>query len=122
MERSDVSRWVDAYRDAWISNDPVDVGALFTEEAVYASEPFVEPWRGRDEIVRRWTAGIKQQVALTYEVLAIDADLALVHWHVFTRNLGDVVQTEYDGVLAVSFADDGRCREVREWFARRERP
>ena len=30
------------------------------------------------------------------------------------------VRSETDGVLALSFAPDGRCREHREWFARRD--
>ena len=121
MDRADVAGWMDAYRDAWISNDPSEVAALFTEDAIYAIEPFAEPWRGREEIVRRWTAGISQQVALTHEVLAIDGEVAVVHWHVFTQNAGDPVRTEYDGILALRFAPDGRCREHREWFSRRER-
>jgi nuclear transport factor 2 (NTF2) superfamily protein len=120
MDRDGVARWMDAYRDAWISNDPAEVAALFTEDAEYSIEPFREPWRGQDEIVRKWTAGIKQQVALTYEVLALEGDLAVVRWHVLTQNQGDPVRTEYDGVLALTFAPDGRCRDHREWFFQRE--
>ena len=111
---------MDAYRDAWVSNDPAEVAALFTEDAEYAIEPFRQPWRGRDEIVRRWTAGITQQVELTFDVLAVEGDTAAVHWHVFTQNLGDPVRTEYDGVLALAFDADGRCRDHREWFFQRE--
>ena len=111
---------MDAYREAWISNDPDQVGALFTDDAVYAIEPFAEPWRGREDIVRRWTAGISQQVALTFDILAVDEDDAVVHWHVFTQNVGDPIRVEYDGVLHLRFATDGCCAEHREWFFRRE--
>lgn len=45
-----VRAWVEGYVRAWNSNDPTAIGDLFTEDAVY----FTEPWRGRDEIVRRW--------------------------------------------------------------------
>ena len=41
---------------------------------------------------------------------------------VFTRNVGDPVRVEYDGVLVVRFAPDGRCSEHREWYFRRELP
>ena len=68
---------MDAYREAWISNDPDQVGALFTDDAV-------------------------------------------VHWHVFTQNVGDPIRVEYDGVLHLRFATDGCCAEHREWFFRRE--
>jgi uncharacterized protein (TIGR02246 family) len=120
MERDTVARWMDAYRDAWVSNDPVQIAALFTEDAAYAIEPFRPPWRGHEEIVRKWTAGIKQQVAITYDIVALEGDVAVVHWQVFTQNRGDPVRTEYDGVLALTFAPDGRCRDHREWFFQRE--
>src|SRR5437867_3961985 len=68
MDVEAVDRWMEAYRAAWISNVPSEVAALFTEDAVYAVSPFTEPWTGRDEIVRRWVAGIQQDVELTYEV------------------------------------------------------
>ena|SRR5213593_1436933 len=122
MDRAAVERWMDGYRDAWISNDADQVAALFTVDATYAVSPFTEHWVGRDEIVRRWTAGVQQDVEMTYEVLATEADLALVHWNVLTRNVRDPVRVEYDGILAVRFADDGRCRDHREWYYRRELP
>ncbi len=50
-----VKRWMDGYRKAWESNDPDDIDALFSEQALYYTEPHSGPWRGRQEIVRRWT-------------------------------------------------------------------
>src|SRR5438093_12440507 len=89
MDVEAVDRWMEAYRAAWISNVPSEVAALFTEDAVYSVSPFTEPLTGRDEIVRRWVAGIQQDVELTYEVLSVIDDQAIIHWHVFTRNVGD---------------------------------
>ena len=111
---------MNAYRDAWISNEPAAVAALFTEDATYSLDPFEPPWRGHEEIVRRWTAGISQKVGMTVDVLAVSDDLAVVHWHVFTQNAGDPIRVEYDGVLSLTFAVDGRCRNCREWYFRRE--
>jgi uncharacterized protein (TIGR02246 family) len=120
VDQRAVECWMEAYRAAWISNVPSEVAALFTEDAIYSVSPFTEPWIGRDEIVRRWVAGIQQDVELTYDVLSADSDRAIIHWHVFTRNVGDPVRVEYDGVLVVRFAPDGRCAEHREWYFRRE--
>jgi len=111
---------MDAYRDAWISNDPAKIGALFTDDALYSIDAFAEPWRGREEIVRRWRMGIQQQVGMTSDVLALEGDVAVVHWHVITQNVGDPIRVEYDGVLHLRFEPDGRCCEHREWFFRRE--
>lgn len=38
--------WIAAYERAWGSNEPDEIGALFTEDALYYPAPFVEPWRG----------------------------------------------------------------------------
>jgi uncharacterized protein (TIGR02246 family) len=119
MDRSGVQAWMEAYRDAWVSNDPVKVAALFTEDAVYSADAFQPDWHGRDEIVRRWTAGISQDVEMDADVWAIEGDMARVHWNVTTHNHGDPVRVQYDGVLLLRFAGD-RCREHREWFFRRE--
>lgn len=119
MDRAGVAAWMDGYRRAWVDNDPDQVEALFTEDAVYAADAFQPVWNGREEIIRRWTAGISQDVDMDADVWAVDGDLALVHWNVTTRNHGDPVAVEYDGVLVLRFAGD-RCRELREWFFRRE--
>ena len=58
---------------------------------------------------------------MTYEVEVVDSDRAFIHWHVFTQNFGDPIRVEYDGEIHLRFAPDGRCREHREWFFRRER-
>jgi hypothetical protein len=71
VDRAHVTGWTDAFREAWISNEP--------------------------------------------------APVAVVHWNVFTQNVGDPIRVEYDGVIHLRFAPDGRCREHREWFFRRER-
>jgi uncharacterized protein (TIGR02246 family) len=49
-----VHAWIDSYIQAWNSNDPADIRALFTQDAAYHTEPYSPPWRGRDEIVRQW--------------------------------------------------------------------
>jgi hypothetical protein len=102
-----------------VANDPDQVEALFTQDAVYVFDAFQPAWTGRDEIVRRWTAGISQEVEMDADVWAVDDDLALVHWDVTTRNHGDPVAVQYDGVIVLRF-DGDRCRELREWFFRRE--
>jgi SnoaL-like domain len=49
-----VHSWIDNYIHAWNSNDPADIRALFTQDAAYYTEPYSQPWRGRDEIVHQW--------------------------------------------------------------------
>jgi uncharacterized protein (TIGR02246 family) len=122
VDRSGALAWLDRYFAAWVSNDPEDVAALFTEDAVYAVSPFAEPWVGRDEIVRRWTSGRQEDVEHASEVLAVDGDVVVAHWHVRARTEGEASVREWDGLLLLRFASDGRCAEHREWYAVREIP
>lgn len=122
MQHDGFERWLNAYFAAWISNEPDDVAALFVEDASYSVGPFAEAWAGRDEIVRRWTSEAQEDVEYTYEILAVDGDTGIAHWSVRARVQGETVRGEWDGILLITFAPDGRCREHREWLARRELP
>lgn len=122
MEDVGFQRWLDAYARAWESNDCVQVAALFTEDAVYYTDPFREAWKGRDAIVRAWTSDPEQQdgVRFDYRVLAVRGDTGVAHWSVsYVRRAGSPVHVEMDGVLVARFDDHGRCFEHREWYARR---
>lgn len=117
MDYASVSSWIDDYFAAWATNNPSHVAGLFSPEAVYQTGPFSKPWRGRDEIVTRWTAGRTELLRHTHNVLAIDGDHAVIRWNV-------VVETkerplEIDGILVLVFDDNGLCRERREWHVSR---
>jgi ketosteroid isomerase-like protein len=122
VERDGFERWLDGYFAAWISNDADDVAALFVEDAVYSVGPFAAAWTGRDEIVRRWISGAQEDVEYAYEILAVEGDTGIAHWNVKATSEGQTARGEWDGILWITFAPDGRCREHREWLVRRELP
>jgi SnoaL-like protein len=120
MDREAFGGWLEAYFAAWISNEPDDVGALFTEDATYAVGPFADVWVGRQEIVSRWTSGAQEDVAYAYEILAFEGETGIAHWNVRARPEGEPHRAEWDGILLITFAPDGRCLDHREWLVRRE--
>jgi ketosteroid isomerase-like protein len=112
--------WLERYFEAWVSNDPDAVEALFTPDAVYWTGPFDEPRIGVEEIVAAWVGGPQDEVDYSYEPLAVADGVGIAHWRVRSRRPGASVRDEYDGVLVITFAIDGRCSEHREWFSHRE--
>jgi ketosteroid isomerase-like protein len=118
MDTLDVTHWLDAYFAAWRTNDPGQVGALFATDAAYWVGPYAEPWRGRDEIVRRWTAGTGDLLQHWYNVLAVEGTLGVAHWRVEIR-AGDGGSVELDGILVLTFNDAGECTAHREWYVTR---
>ena len=143
MEREAFGRWLEAYFDgtaADIGDLPLDMrGAPFEQRvwmalrtippgqttsygAIYAVGPFADVWEGRHEIVRWWTSVAQDDVEYSYEVLAAEGETGIAHWNVKARPEGEPYRVEWDGILLITFAPDGRCRDHREWLVRRELP
>jgi hypothetical protein len=113
VEHSEVETWVDRYMWAWSTNDPGDIGDLFTEDARYYTAPHREPWVGRQGIVAGWI-GRKDDAGtwkFRYEVLGIDGDTGFVRG--WTEYSDDV---DYSNLWVIRLADDGRCSEFTEWW------
>ena len=111
-----VSRWVAAYQAAWTSNEPDDIRALFTDDAVYNGRPNdPDAWRGADGIVDGWLDHRDEpgHWSFDYEVLAIDGDRAFVQGVTLYTDGPD-----YDNLWVVSLIG-GRAREFTEWFMSR---
>ncbi|MGH2407870.1 MAG: nuclear transport factor 2 family protein [Candidatus Limnocylindrales bacterium] len=72
--------WVERYVRAWTTNDPADIGALFTTDAIYRPTPMSPGWHGRDAIVAKWLARKDAPGIWTFEseVLGVDGDLAVI--------------------------------------------
>jgi uncharacterized protein (TIGR02246 family) len=106
--------WVERYRRAWESNDAADIGALFTDDARYFTEPYNEPWVGRDAIVEGWLAERDEpgDTEFEFDVIAVSGDLAFVQGT--TRYLSS--PRTYSNLWVVRLADDGRAREFTEWW------
>ncbi|MEX2274707.1 MAG: nuclear transport factor 2 family protein [Actinomycetota bacterium] len=115
MNLDDVDRWVAGYVRAWTSNDPDDIGALFTDDAQYRTEPYADPWLGRDEIVLRWLDGKDEPGTWQFrsEPLALAGDLAFVRgWTDYT----DGELRHYHNLWVIGLAEGGRASEFTEWF------
>ncbi|HEY7486269.1 MAG TPA: nuclear transport factor 2 family protein [Streptosporangiaceae bacterium] len=106
--------WIGAYRKAWETNDPADIGALFTEDAAYFTEPHAQPWQGRDEIVRSWLDRLDEPGETTFEwqALAETPDVSIVQGRTTYRTL----QKVFSNLWVIRFGADGRCREFTEWW------
>jgi uncharacterized protein (TIGR02246 family) len=125
MDRSDVERWIAGYRQAWTTDDPADIAALFTEDATYSPFPWPRGqnvWHGRGAIVEQWIGlgDSKTRWRFEHEILAVDGDTAVVEgWTDYDRGEGDPWSEQYASVWVIRFAPDGRARSFREWLVQR---
>lgn len=111
-----VEEWAERYARAWEEADDNAVGALFTEDATYRSDPFKEPYRGRDGIRRYWREVTATQANVEVAVgrtLAIESR-ALVEW--WTQMESDGTPVTLPGALILDFDERGLCRALREYW------
>jgi uncharacterized protein (TIGR02246 family) len=113
-----VSRWIDGYRRAWNSNDRADIGALFTEDAVYVPEPYHAPWKGRDRIVAGWLEhqDEPEETSFEWQPISVTDDVAVISGT--TR----YPESTYSNLWVIRLDAEGRCREFAEWWMEHPRP
>ncbi len=111
--RAEVEDWVRRYVDAWDSNDPEDIGGLFTDAARYFTAPYRQPWSGREAIVEGWLDRRDEQGEwrFSFEVLGVDGDLGFVKGVTSYTNLPD-----YSNLWVIRIGADGRASEFTEWW------
>lgn len=109
---SALADWIERYRRAWDSNDPEDIRALFTEDALYYTEPYAAPWRGHDEIVAGWLDHKDDPGDWSFEwkPLVETADVSML--------TGTTMYSDraYSNLWVIRFGPDGRAREFTEWY------
>ena len=124
MDTAAVAAWLDGYSQAWGTYDPADIGALFSQDAVYFDNPFDEPARGREAIVAYWLEdrdppGTYEGI---YRPLLVAGDQAVARGVSRYFNTDGTVEKEFDNVFLLRFDAEGRCREYREWYMRKPPP
>ncbi|MEO6199608.1 MAG: nuclear transport factor 2 family protein [Cryobacterium sp.] len=108
-----VSAWIDGYRRAWESNDAPDIVLLFTESAVYRTEPYADPWIGQDAIVAEWLFAADEPGETTFHWMPVTIadDVAVIEATTVYRD-----GPSYRNLWVIRLAEDGRASEFTEWW------
>ena len=118
MEKSDFARWVDRYVTAWNSNEPEDIGGLFSEDAVYSTGPFDGPWKGRQQIIDGWLARKDEpgNAEFEREVIASDGHLGVVKGKTLYKD----PPLEYANLWLIRLNSEGRAVHFEEWWVEKK--
>ena len=124
MDTEAVAAWLDRYSQAWGTYDPAQIGALFSEDAVYFYKPFEEPVRGREAIVASWLEDADESGTYegSYRPLLVAGDQAVARGHSRYYNTNGTVAEEFDNLFLLRFDPEGRCAEFREWYMQKPGP
>jgi uncharacterized protein (TIGR02246 family) len=120
MDASAVEAWLERYQEAWRTDDPRLIEELFSEDAVYHTGPWDEPWRGRDQIVAGWIerGDSSLEWEFKYEVLALAGEVAVIQGWTTYRGEGEPDE-EFSNIWLLRFAPGGSVEEFREWWVER---
>jgi hypothetical protein len=131
MDRERAQAWLDRYVAAWLSYDPSDVAALFSDDVTYRYHPNDDPVAGRDAVVVAWlgddTSGdaSTRDAPGTYEAayapVAVDGDTVVATGTSRYRETpeGPFVRT-YDNCFVIRFDGEERCRDFTEYYVERK--
>src|SRR5690242_20003611 len=99
-----VSRWIADYVRAWNSNDRDDIGNLFTEDAVYSTEPYHAPWKGRERIVSGWLEHKDDpgETTFDWEPISITDEVAVI------SGTTHYPESAYSNLWVIRLDSDGR--------------
>lgn len=114
MDRGGLDAWLQRYVGAWETNDPDEIGGLFTDDARYYTAPHREPWAGRDGIVEGWLARKDEpgDWGFRSEILAVCEDVGFIRgWTAYPQEGHD-----YSNLWVIRLDTDGRCSEFVEWW------
>ena len=124
MTRADFDKWLDHYQAAWRTDDPAQIGALFTDEATYTTLPFREPKRGRDAIVAWWVSqgDSQNQWRFESERLVVEGENGVVQGLTTYPAHDDEPEEVYSNIWVIRLAPDGRATSFAEWWVQRPDP
>jgi ketosteroid isomerase-like protein len=107
------AEWVAGYVAAWESNDPDQIGALFSDDAVYLTAPDADPWRGRDAIVAGWLEHLDEPDTWAFDWRVVHEDEGFVVVQGRTEYRAD---KDYLNLWIIRLDADGRATEFTEWY------
>lgn len=124
MNRTDLEEWLERYRSAWKTDDPQQIGDLFTEDATYSPWPFSKAWEGRDAIVAKWIdrGDSKNPWRFESDVVALEGDTGVVRGLTTYPAHDDEPEAVYSNIWVVKLASDGRASSFSEWWIEKPKP
>ena len=128
IDNQSVQSWLDAYSHAWLTHDPTEIGALFSDDAAYRWHPWDEGGDvsvGRDRIVAAWLENPDRSGTYRgeYRPLLVQEDMAIAVGtsSYYTDETRTTLERVFYNLWVLHFAGDGQCRSFTEWYMEQPR-
>lgn len=113
--RAAAARWAEAWTRGWEALDPEPILACYAPDALLSTEPFREPYRGRDGVRAYVTAcfAAEAEPRVWMAEPIVDGDRAAISWWASLREEG--TDARLAGTSVLRFAGAGLV--VEQWDA-----
>ena len=113
-----LEKWLAGYERAWESRDAARAAELFTPNASYHEMPFEAPKAGQAGIREYWSSVTADQRDIDFksQVIGVNGQTGVAHWSATFTAASTGARVELDGVFVLTFDENGRCSELREWW------
>jgi hypothetical protein len=110
--------WMDAYIEAWSTNEEAEIRALFSPDAVYDPQTADGELHGHEEIVDWWQDIDDRPDNWDFEWLPLveKDDIAVIT--ATTRYFNPAAS--YRNLFVIKFDEEDRCRDFTEWYIEEE--
>ncbi len=116
ITKSAVTEWMERLKAAWTTRDVEGAVALFRSTKRYYERPF-HAGTTEEEIRKYWQDIVTlRNITLDYDVVAVDGDVACVHWVNRFFSPSDARDSLLDGVFVIHFDKNGNCVEFHQWW------
>ena len=115
MDRTGLTRWMEAYEQAWRTAGTAALDRLFTPDATYRNAPFAKPVVGHQALAAFWEAerdGPDEPFTLRWEPVAVEGSVGVARVEVTYALPSPHV---YRDLWIVTLEPDGRCSAFEEW-------
>ena len=109
---SEITDWLEKFKNNWEEKQPEKVLELFTEDVKYFERP--DQVLEKDEIRSEWE-NIKQQedIELNTKLFSEDSNRFTVQWNLSYKKNGE--KTELNGIYLIVLDDRGLCEEFWQY-------
>lgn len=129
IDSQSVQQWLDAYSHAWLTYDPAEIGALFSEDAEYLYHPWDtgdDVVHGREAIIANWLENRDKPGVYRgeYQPLLVAGDQAVttgMSWY-YSDETQTTLERAFHNLWTLRFDDAGKCRSFTEWYMEAPKP
>lgn len=105
------------FKRAWEKRDPEAMLELYSEDAEYRIDPFMQPLTGANAIREHWNAIVAEQAHIEFDVerVWVSGRTVLGNWHVALSRTTSAQRTRVRGFTTMELDDAGLISRMREW-------